>query len=107
MHSGETDPALPSSTKFVIVCPKSDLDAVARVVTRHAGVDWAERKEIRLIGVAETFHSRGDFSRRRNETRRCILRRINAIAPPKEGARVLLVCVNIEMLNGAEDYPPR
>lgn len=82
MHSGEeVDSRGGSVTKLLIVCLISSEEEVRRIVEAQAGSGTLEQQGITTLGIKESFR------RYRDENSR----RINRVAPPGAGARIIIL----------------
>ena len=100
------------TTKVVIVCHEADRDEVYSIVGAYASVNWETAGEVRVLeaGTRIRFRTKGYAgpTREIKQDPEALQRKLDEIAPPAEGARILTVGkVDVEVQSSSIDLRTR
>lgn len=80
-------------TKLLFICLKSENDRVRSLITGVAPPDWMKDSEIQVVSLQDKFRHRttGVFHSIDRHGSDAILGKISEIAPPAQGARIIII----------------
>jgi hypothetical protein len=91
MHSNESN-IVGLQTKILVICLRSSRDEVSRVISNLASLDWRKEGYIHLHDVEDSIRERKGLEYRSVvELSGEQMARVNKIAPPESGARIIVV----------------